>query len=83
MIADITAARDEALTRIAAASSVDDVARLDAELLGKKGALAALKTGLGTLATVDEKKAAGAAVNDAMSAVKEALDERRRLLGRA
>ena len=58
MIADITTARDQALSRVAAATSVDDVARLDAELLGKKGALATLKAGLGKLATIDEKKAA-------------------------
>ncbi len=83
MIADISAARDEALARIVTASTVDDVARLDADLLGKKGPLASLKASLGTLSTIDEKKAAGAAVNDAMSAVKEALDERRRLLRRA
>jgi phenylalanyl-tRNA synthetase alpha chain len=83
MIADITTARDEALSRVASASSVDEVARLDAELLGKKGALAGLKAGLGKLATVDEKKAAGAAVNEAMTAVEAALAERRRDLGRA
>ena len=83
MIADITTARDEALSRVSSASSVDEVARLDAELLGKKGALAGLKAGLGKLATVDEKKAAGAAVNEAMTAVEAALAERRRDLGRA
>ena len=83
MIADITAARDDALSRVASATSVDDVARLDAELLGKKGALASLKAGLGKLGTVDEKKSAGAAVNEAMTVVQEALDERRRILGRA
>ena len=83
MIADITSARDEALSRVSSASSVDEVARLDAELLGKKGALAGLKAGLGKLATVDEKKAAGAAVNEAMTAVEAALAERRRDLGRA
>ena len=83
MIADITAARDQALSRVAAASSVDDVARLDAELLGKKGSLAILKAGLGALSTIDEKKAAGAAVNEALAAVEAALSERRSVLGRA
>lgn len=83
MIADITSARDAALAQIAEASSVDEVARLDAELLGKKGALAALKAGLGKLGTVDEKKAAGAALNEAMSTVEKAVDQRRRELGRA
>ena len=83
MISDITSARDDALSRVAAASSVDEIARLDAELLGKKGALAGLKSGLGKLSTVEEKKAAGAAVNEAMSVVEEALSERRRNLGQA
>ena len=83
MISDITSARDDALSRVAAASSVDEIALLDAELLGKKGALAGLKSGLGKLSTVEEKKAAGAAVNEAMSVVEEALSERRRNLGRA
>ena len=83
MISDITSARGDALSRVAAASSVDEIARLDAELLGKKGALAGLKSGLGKLSTVEEKKAAGAAVNEAMSVVEEALSERRRNLGRA
>ena len=82
MIADIIAARDAALARVSMATSVDDVARLSAELLGKKGALATLKAGLGTLATVDEKKAAGAAVNAAMIAVEAALGDRRHRLGR-
>ena len=40
---------------------------LDARLLGKKGELAQFKTQLGALATVDEKRAAGQAVNEAMA----------------
>ena len=82
MIADIIAARDAALARVSTATSVDDVARLAAELLGKKGALATLKAGLGRLTTVDEKKAAGAAVNAAMIAVEAALGDRRHRLAR-
>jgi phenylalanyl-tRNA synthetase alpha chain len=38
-------------------------------LLGKKGSLTLLKTRLGSLATVDEKKAAGQALNAATQAV--------------
>lgn len=83
MIADISSARDEALSRVAAATTVGEISRLDAELLGKKGPLATLKSGLGKLATIDEKKAAGAAVNEAMAVVEAALTERRRVLGRA
>ena len=83
MIADIDAARAAAVASIASAATVDDLRRLDAELLGKKGPLAQLKAGLGKLATVDEKKAMGAALNDAMTAVQSALDERRAVLARA
>ena len=57
----IDAARIDAESRIAAASTVDELRRLDTELLGKKSPLAELKAGLGKLATVDEKKAAGQA----------------------
>ena len=41
---------------------------LETELLGKKGPFAEFKTRLGGLATVDEKKAAGQAVNEATQA---------------
>jgi phenylalanyl-tRNA synthetase alpha chain len=81
VLADITAARDAALDSIADAASPDDIAALTAQLLGKKGALAQLKTGLGRLDSIDEKKSAGAAINDALAAVSAALDERRAALG--
>ena len=57
LIDDIRAAREAALDRIAAATTLDEVATLDAQLLGKRGPLAQLKTQLGALATVDERKA--------------------------
>ena len=44
MIEDIRAARDAAFDKIAAAAGVDDIVRLDQELLGKRGSLAALKS---------------------------------------
>ncbi len=80
MLTDITAARDAALARISAATSLDDIAALTSSLLGKKGDLAQLKTGLGTLDSIDDKKAAGQAINEAMAAVSAALDERRAAL---
>ena len=83
LLDDVAAARDAGLARIATAASLDDIAVVDAELLGKKGSLALLKTRLGSLATVDEKKAAGQALNAATQAVSEALDARRTALGRA
>jgi phenylalanyl-tRNA synthetase alpha chain len=79
----IHAARDAALARVAEADSLDAVTALDPQLLGKKGELATLKASLGALETVEEKKAAGQAVNDAVRAVTEALDARRAELATA
>lgn len=83
MISEITAARTAAEQSIAAASTLDEIRVLDTDLLGKKSPLALLKTGLGKLTTVDEKKAAGQALNEAMLVVEEVLNARRALLGRA
>ena len=69
MIDDIRAAREAALAQIAAAGDLDAITALGASLLGKRGELAQLKTKLGALATVDEKRAAGQAVNEALAAV--------------
>jgi phenylalanyl-tRNA synthetase alpha chain len=83
VIDDIRAARDAALAQLAAADSLQSVIALDAALLGKKGQLALLKTQLGGLPTIDEKKAAGQAVNEAMRAVTAALEARTDELGSA
>ena len=83
MIDDINSTRDAALDRIAAATSLDDVVRLDQEVLGKRGTLTVLKTSLGALPGIDERKAAGRALNEATSVVAAALDERRTSLAAA
>jgi phenylalanyl-tRNA synthetase alpha chain len=83
VITDIFAARDAALDDIAAAADLDDVAALTARLTGKRGELAQLKTRLGSLDSVEERKSAGAAINAATAAVEEALDARRSELGAA
>jgi phenylalanyl-tRNA synthetase alpha chain len=80
VIEDITAARDAALDRIAAATTLDDIVALDTQLLGKRGDLAQLKARLGSLATVDERRATGQRLNEAVVAVAEALDVRRTAL---
>ena len=80
MLTDITAAREAALTEIDAASTLDDITSLTAGLTGKKGALAQLKTRLGSLESIDDKKAAGAAINEALGAVTDALAARRTAL---
>lgn len=76
MIDDIIAARDAALAKVEVADSVERIAALSAELLGKKGELSALKRGLGKLDTIEAKKASGQAINEALDAVKTALGER-------
>ena len=81
MLTDITAARDSALADIAAATTLDEITSLTTRLTGKKGDLAQLKTRLGSLDSIDDKKAAGAAINEALAAVTEALAARRDALG--
>ena len=77
MIDDIRAAREAALEQIAAAATVDVVASLDTELLGKKSEFARLKARLGALADIDERKQAGQSLNEATSAATAALAAQR------
>lgn len=83
MIAEINAARLAAEQSIAAVATIDELRVLGPDLVGKKSPLALLKTGLGKLTTVDEKKQAGQALNEAITAVEEVLNARLNLLGRA
>ena len=83
MIDDIHAAQSAALEQLAAAATLDDIARLDQDLLGKRGPLAVLKSSLGGVSDLDERKAAGRALNAATEAVTKALGERRRALAAA
>jgi phenylalanyl-tRNA synthetase alpha chain len=80
MISDITAARDAAIADIAVASSLDEVTAMTTRYAGKKGELAGLKKQLGSLDSIDAKKEAGAAINEAIAAVDTALDERRSIV---
>lgn len=83
MMDELDGARNAALARIAAARTVGEVDALDADLLGKKGSFAAAKQALGRLTTVEEKRAAGQALNAASQAVAEALAARRAELAAA
>ncbi|HEY4609497.1 MAG TPA: phenylalanine--tRNA ligase subunit alpha [Ilumatobacteraceae bacterium] len=83
MIEEVKRAVDDAMARVADANTADDVRALEAELLGKRGPFAMFKTGLGALATVDDKRAAGQAVNEATTAVVQRLESRRRELASA
>jgi phenylalanyl-tRNA synthetase alpha chain len=76
MIEAVAAARDVALKRVSESVTADEVRALEADLLGKRGPFAMFKTGLGALATIDEKKAAGQAVNEATNTVSAAIDGR-------
>jgi len=76
MIDDVRAAADAAVARLTAAETLAEARALEAELLGKKGPFAEFKTRLGSLPSVDEKKAAGQAVNEATGRVAAAAEER-------
>ena len=83
MIDQVAAVRDGALARIVVAATVAEVDALDAEVLGKKGAFTGFKSTLGALSSVDDKKAAGQALNAATQAVLEAVASRRAVLAQA
>ena len=80
MISDITAARDAAVSDIESATDLDQLAGMATRYAGKKGELSGLKKQLGSLESIDDKKQAGAAINEAMTAVDAALAERRTAL---
>jgi phenylalanyl-tRNA synthetase alpha chain len=82
MIEDVKRAGDTALARISEATTADEV-RARGRVARQTRAVRAFKTGLGALATVDERKAAGQAVNEATNAVTAGLDQRRRELAAA
>ncbi len=83
MIDQAVQARDAAVARLDAAANAAEAKQIGSEVLGKKGPFASLKAGLGALASPDEKRAAGQALNDALAAVTNALDTRLRELGAA
>ena len=77
MLTDIQAASDAAITEIAAVDTLEAITTLATRLTGKKGRLALLKKQLGGLATIGDKKQAGAALNVALAAVNAAIEVRR------
>lgn len=76
MIEHVAAVRVDAEARIARAGTLDELRALNVDILGKKGSLSTLKSGLAELATVDEKKKAGQVLNEAISAVEAAFAHR-------
>lgn len=79
MIDDLSALAQAAVARVASAPDLDALDAIESDVLGKKGALAEAKKGLGALAP-EERRAAGLAVNDARGAIDAAVAERRRAL---
>jgi phenylalanyl-tRNA synthetase alpha chain len=82
MIERVREAAGAALARVAGTATLDDLRAVDAEVLGKKGALAALKTTLGGLA-IEDRKTVGQAINEALASVQSAVEARRGELGAA
>jgi len=76
VIDDIHAARDAALGKIAAATALDDIVRLDQDVLGKRGTLTVLRSSLGAVDGAAERKDAGRALNEAIDAVSAAFESR-------
>lgn len=83
LITTVQTALADAQARIAAAATLEDVNALGADLLGKKGVFATAKAGLGALTSVEDKKAAGQAVNEALSLVGSALEAKRAVIAGA
>lgn len=79
MIDDVERIASEGAARLAEAATVDDLRSLEAELLGKRSPLSAIKQRLGTL-DPDERKTVGRAVNDARSLLETAIESRRQAL---
>ncbi|MEO5974842.1 MAG: phenylalanine--tRNA ligase subunit alpha [Ilumatobacteraceae bacterium] len=76
IIADIESARRLALDAIAAAVDSDALRGLSGELNGKRSSLVQLRSRLGSIVDVGERKAAGQLINEATATIDEALNVR-------
>jgi len=79
---EIAAIVDDATAQIDSAADLEALAEIERAFVGKKGALTAKKKSLGALAP-EERKAAGQALNQALSSVSEAISAQREVLGAA
>jgi phenylalanyl-tRNA synthetase alpha chain len=82
MTDELTRARLDAVAALEAATTLDELRTVEAEVLGKRGALARAKAALGAL-PADQRRDAGRAVNEAIAAVRVAADDRGAALGAA
>jgi len=76
---ELDRARSAGLDAVAGAATLDELRAVETDVLGKRGALARTKAGLGAL-PAEERRDAGRAVNEAVAVVQAALDERRATL---
>ncbi|GAC1528824.1 MAG: phenylalanine--tRNA ligase subunit alpha [Acidimicrobiales bacterium] len=74
--AAVGAVESHAASAIAGAATVEDLRAVQAATLGKKGTLTALNSTLGRLAA-DERRGAGAVINEARARLQTAFDDRR------
>jgi phenylalanyl-tRNA synthetase alpha chain len=82
VIDEIERIEQEGRDRIAAASTLDEIRRVETDVLGKKAPLNQLKKSLGAL-DADERRAAGQALNQARTTLEAELEATRRGLERA
>lgn len=76
----LSAALAEGLSRVGSAASTDELKALLSSISGKKGTLSTIKSSLGSVSDIEERKALGQLVNDAMSTIQRAVEEREQLL---
>src|SRR5258705_13287965 len=82
MLEDASRLEKKWLDAVATASSLDALETVRVEALGKKGEISGLMKGLGGL-TPDERKSAGAKLNQLKDAVAAAIEARKSQLGEA
>ncbi len=75
-VAEAHALADAGVQRIASVSDLDALSELDSELLGKRSRIGQLRAGLKD-ATPEQRKATGRALNEARTALSDAVESRR------
>lgn len=78
--ADLSVSVEAALEQIARAETVDQLRAAVSAATGKKGSLSVVKSSLGKVSDADERKELGRLINDAMSRVAAAADDREAFL---
>jgi phenylalanyl-tRNA synthetase alpha chain len=79
LVAEIGRAEGDAVARVAAAATVDELRAAETEVLGRRSTLTALRKRLGGL-DGESRRTAGRVLNAAGDAVRAAVDERRAVL---